>query len=74
MKIQKFKKVGRNKYKVLFDNEELTLYEDIILKYDLLITKEISIDMLDEVIKDNNDYEAYNSALNYIEVKMRNKK
>ncbi len=74
MKIQKFKKVGRNKYKVLFDNEELILYEDIILKYDLLITKEISIDMLDDVIKDNNDYEAYNSALNYIETKMRNKK
>ncbi len=74
MKIQKFKKVGKNKYKVLFDNEELTLYEDIILKYDLLISKEITLDILDDIIKENNNYEAYNSALNYIEVKMRNRK
>jgi len=74
MEIRKFKKVGRNKYKVIFDNEELTLYEDIILKYDLLIKKEISIDDLDSIIEENNDYEAYNLALNYIEVKMRNRK
>ena len=33
MKITKFKKVGKNKYKVFFNNTDLTLYEDIILKY-----------------------------------------
>ncbi len=74
MKINKFKKLGKNKYKVFFDNEELTLYEDIILKYDLLIKKEISLDDLDKIIKDNEDYDAYNLALNYIEIKMRNRK
>ena len=74
MEIRKFKKVGKNKYKILFDTEELTLYEDIILKYELLIKKEISLDDLDKIIKDNNDYDAYNMALNYIEVKMRNRK
>jgi regulatory protein len=74
VKINKFKKLGRNKYKVFFDNEELTLYEDIILKYDLLIKKEISLDDLDKIIKDNEDYDAYNLALNYIEIKMRNRK
>ena len=74
MEIRKFKKVGKNKYKILFDTEELTLYEDIILKYELLIKKEISLDDLDRIIKDNNDYDAYNMALNYIEVKMRNRK
>ena len=74
MEIRKFKKVGKNKYKILFDTEELTLYDDIILKYELLIKKEISLDDLDKIIKDNNDYDAYNMALNYIEVKMRNRK
>ncbi len=74
MEIRKFKKVGKNKYKIIFDNEELTLYEDIILKYNLLITKEISLDDLDKIIKENNDYDAYNLALNYIEIKMRNRK
>ena len=33
MKVNKFKKVGRNKYKVIFDNTELTLFEYIIIKY-----------------------------------------
>ena len=74
MEIRKFKKVGKNKYKIFFDNEELTLYEDIILKYNLLVTKEITLGNLDEIIKENNDYDAYNLALNYIEVKMRNRK
>ena len=31
MKINKFKKVGTNKYKIYFDNEILTVYEDFIL-------------------------------------------
>ena len=74
MKINKFKKVGKNKYKVFFDNTELTLYEDIILKYDLLIKKDIDVDLIDKVIEENRWYEAYDMALSYIEIKMRNKK
>ena len=40
MKINKFKKVGKSKYKIIFDNTDITLYEDVILKYDLLIKSE----------------------------------
>ena len=36
MKINKFKKIGSNKYKIYFDNESLIVYEDVILKYNLL--------------------------------------
>ena len=72
MKINKFKKVGKNKYKIYFDNSEIILFEDIILKYDLLIKKDMDVDLLDEVILDNKYYEAYDLALGYIEVKMRN--
>ena len=74
MKITKFKKVGKNKYKVFFNNTDLTLYEDIILKYDLLIKSDIDEELIDEVILENRNYEAYDLALSYIEVKMRNKK
>lgn len=74
MQINKFKKVGKGKYKVFFDNEELTLYEDIILKYDLLIKKDIDVYLLDKIINENNFYDAYYISLNYIEIKMRNKK
>ena len=31
MKINKFKKVGKSKYKIIFDNTDITLYEDVIL-------------------------------------------
>ena len=74
MKVQKFKKVGKNKYKVIFDNTELTLFEDIILKYELLTRKDIDVDLIDKIIDENRWYEAYDMALSYIEIKMRNKR
>lgn len=74
MKITKFKKTGKNKYKVFFNNTDLTLFEDIILKYDLLIKSDVSEELIDEIIEDNRNYEVYDIALSYIEVKMRNKK
>ena len=72
MKVRKFKKTGKNKYKVFFDNTELTLFEDIILKYGLL-TNDVNEEDLDKIIEENRSYEAYDMALSYIEVKMRNK-
>lgn len=74
MQINKFKKVGKSKYKIIFDNSEIILYEDIILKYDLLIKKNIDVDTLDQIIEENKYYEAYHMSLNYIEIKMRNQK
>ena len=74
MQINKFKKVGNNKYKIIFDNTELTLYEDIILKYDLLIKKDINEKLIDEIINENSYYSAYDKSLSYIESKLRTKK
>lgn len=74
MKINKFKKVGKNKYKIIFDNTDLTLYEDVILKYDLLIRKEVNLDLIDKIIEENKYEDAFETSVSYIEVKMRNKK
>ncbi len=74
MKINKFKKVGKNKYKIIFNNSDITLYEDVILKYNLLLIKDIDEKLLDKVIEENIYYEAYHLSLSYIEIKMRNKK
>lgn len=74
MKITKFKKVGKNKYKVFFNNTDLVLYEDIILKYDLLIKSDVDEELIDKIIVENRNYEVYDIALSYIEFKMRNKK
>ena len=70
MRIIKYKKTGKNKYNILFDNNKsITLYEDIILKYELLLKKEIKD--LDAILLDNKNYEAYDKALSYIKIKMR---
>ena len=70
MKIIKYIKSGKNKYKLLLDNnEEITLYEDIILKEDLLLKKEI--DNLESILKKNEEYSLYDKVLSYINKKMR---
>ncbi len=74
MNIIKFEKVGKQKYKIYFDSEEILLYEDVILKYNLLSIKQLDLQLLDKILKDNSFYEIYNNALNYIEIKMRSKK
>ncbi|MDD6272320.1 MAG: RecX family transcriptional regulator [bacterium] len=74
MEINKFKKVGKSKYKLVFNNTDITIYEDIILKYNLLIKNDIDEELLDKIIEENRYYEAYYTALSYIEIRMRNKK
>ena len=60
-----------SKYKVFFDNgENIVLHENIIIKYNLLITKKIEEDY-DDIIKDNNNYMIYDMTVKYISKKMR---
>lgn len=74
MRIIKFKKIGSDKYKVIFENNELILYEDVILKYNLLSKSNIKVDELNNILEDNKHYEIYNLAIKFISVKMRSKK
>lgn len=73
MKIQGYKYLGNSKYKVIINNEEYTLYEDIILKYDLLI-KDVNEKDLAKFLEENRRYEAYYIALKYIKTKLRTRK
>lgn len=70
MKIKKYKKVGKNKYKVILENEEeLVLYEDIILKQELLLKREI--EDIKQIEKDNNQYELYDKVISLISKRIR---
>lgn len=72
MKIIKFSKLKDNRYNVtLEDNEVLKLYDDVIIKYDLVRTKVINDSELDELVKYNDSLEAYYSAVKYITRKLR---
>lgn len=67
MNIKGYKKIKNNKYKVILDNNiELTLYEDVILKYELLIKKNINEKLLKDIKKSNNYYDCYYYAIKSI--------
>lgn len=71
MKILKFKKMAGNKYKIIFDNgKDIILHENIIIKYNLLITMKIE-EEFDDIIKDNNNYMIYDMIVKYISKKIR---
>lgn len=75
LKIIKFKKIGKDKYKLFLDNnEELELYEDVIIKNELLLKKDIDSSNLDEINRQNKIQFGYVLAIKYISIKMRSEK
>ncbi len=74
MNIEKYEKKGNNNYLIyLSDSRKIKINEDVILKHKLLYKKEIDEFLLNEIIKDNNDYDIYNKCVKYIGVRLRSK-
>lgn len=75
MKITNYKKKKNNTYEITFDNKSrISLFDDVILKYNLLIDKEINEKKLKEIVEFNSYLESYNIAIKYISVKLRTEK
>ena len=67
MKIIKYTKKNSNKYNILLENQEsISLYSDLILKYNLLILKEIDKNTLEAIKKDNLKLDLYYKTLKYL--------
>ena len=71
MKINKYTKTKSNKYIVEFDKDKIELYDDVIVKYELLRKKEISKNDLKKILDYNNKLEAYYKSLKYLNTKLR---
>lgn len=72
MRIIKYKKGSKGLYKVeLDDGRVLSLYEDVILKFDLLLKKEIMDSDLDSINKYNLECDVYYVALNNIKSRFK---
>ena len=72
MVINKFKKQRNGMYILeLEDNKKIKVHEDLILKYDLLLKKEITKELEDKIFEENKTYEIYEIALLYINKKLR---
>ena len=75
MRIINYKKKTSNLYEIaLSDKKVISLYDDVILKYELLLKKEINEKELNEIIEFNNKIESYMTALKYISSKLRTEK
>lgn len=74
MQILKYKKSKTNEYKILTDEGEFTLYDDTIIKYELLLRKEFNQQEWESIIKENNLLKAYYECLKLINIKLRTKK
>lgn len=72
MKIEKFKKDKSNTYKVFFENDlEVILYDDVIIKYNLLVNKEIDKKKVEEIINYNTFLDGYYKSIKLINKKLR---
>lgn len=75
MKIEKYSRQKNDMYLItLEDNSKIKLHEDLILKYQLLLTKEVDSNLLEILHQENMIYEVYNIALKYLNTKMRSRR
>ena len=75
LKIIKFKKDKGNKYKIYLDNELIIdLYDDVIIKYNLISNKEINNKLLEEITTYNTFLDGYYKAIKIINKRLRTKK
>lgn len=75
MQIIKYKKLKSNQYSLVLSNgKTLKTYEEIILKYSLLLNKNLDAATINNVIKDNEEYDVYYTALNLLNRRAKTKK
>lgn len=74
MKINEFHKQKDGYYEVVVGHEKVRIHEDLILKYNLLITKELTPDILEKIRKENQVYDAYQIALKLLKTRVRSTK
>lgn len=71
MKIEKFSK-NKDKYRVLLSTGEvIDIYDEVIIKYNLLYKKELTEELLNEIKEFNNYISAYNDAMKYLSIRLR---
>ena len=72
MKIEKYKKLSNGRYKITFDNNlDTVLYEEVILKYELLLKKEIDNDTLIKIDSYNQEWDVYYVGLKSLKTRFK---
>lgn len=73
MKIIRYKYKGNSRYEIETDQDKYIIYEDIIIKNNLLSKDNIEDKEFNNILKENEFYDCYYAALKYINIKLRSK-
>ncbi len=74
MKILKYKKSKANEYQITMDEGQYNLYDDLIIKHELLLKKDINKKEWEEILKENNLLKAYYEGLKVLNNRLRTEK
>lgn len=75
MKISKYEKTGKDKYRIYFTNGEIIdTYDNVILSNELLLKKEIDYILYNKIIEETYIEESYVLCRKYIEYRIRSVK
>lgn len=74
MKINKYIKLRDNRYKIYFDDIDVSIYDDIILEFGLLTKKEIDENTFNKMMEANDRLKYYYMAVKYINRRLRSEK
>ena len=74
MQIQKFKKLKNGQYELITDEGNYTLHENLILKYNLLIKKELDFSLWEQIEQENQMYVIYNLSLKMLGRRIHSRK
>ena len=71
MKILKYKKKSNGTYQVELEDRKLILYEEVILKNQLLLKKELLESELEEIEKDHYEWQCYYEAIHSLKSRLK---
>lgn len=75
MKIEKYEKIGQAKYRLYLSNGEvIDTYDEVILKNNLLLKKELDAYLYQKIQTESKLQEYYNACIKYISVRIRSTK
>lgn len=72
MKIEKYEKIGVNKYRIYLSNGEVVdTYDEVILENDLLRKKTLDSNLYNKILIETNIQKYYNACVKFINIRLR---
>lgn len=74
MKIEHIRKIGKNKYEIVLENEKIKTYDTVMLKYQIALKKELNDELLLKIKEETKKAEIYDKVIVFLNRKLRSEK